>query len=70
MTDLHWLPEMPDWRARLRALSASPETVWDNAIALANARINFVLTNALDETVRRLLPARPDGLATKKPPNR
>ncbi len=65
MTELHWLPEMPDWRARLRALSAGPGSIWDNAVALAGARMNFVLTNALDETLRRALPAPPDGLATK-----
>ena len=52
MTELHWLPALPDWRQRL-ALPANPATAWDNAVALANARLNFVLTNALDETVRR-----------------
>jgi FkbH-like protein len=66
MTELHWLPTIPDWRQRLRTLAADPGTAWDNAVALANARLNFVLTNALDETVRRILPAGPDTLATKK----
>ena len=66
MTDLHWLPTIPDWRERLRALPADPPAAWGNAVALANARLNFVLTNALDETVRRLLPSGPDILATKK----
>jgi FkbH-like protein len=65
MTDLHWLPEMPDWRARLRGLANGPEPVWDNAVALAGARVNFVLTNALDETVRRLMDGPPAGIATK-----
>ncbi len=68
MTDLHWLPEMADWRLRLRALSRAdspPAAIWAAAAALANARINFVLTNALDETVRRVLPAPPEGLSTK-----
>jgi HAD superfamily phosphatase (TIGR01681 family) len=65
MTDLHWLPEMPDWRARLRGLPTGPGSTWDNAVALAGARINFVLTNALDETLRRLLAGPPEGLATK-----
>ena len=66
MTELHWLPTLPDWRQRLRALPADPATAWDNAVALANARLNFVLTNALDETVRRVLPNGPETLATKK----
>ncbi|MEA2742673.1 MAG: hypothetical protein QOG25_1044 [Acetobacteraceae bacterium] len=66
MTDLHWLPTIPDWRQRLRALPSDPTNAWDNAVALANARLNFVLTNALDETIRRVLPTAPDTLATKK----
>ncbi len=66
MTELHWLPSVPDWRRRLRALPADPAAAWENAVALANARLNFVLTNALDETVRRVLPDGPETLATKK----
>jgi len=65
VTDLHWLPTIPDWRARLRALGSDPATVWTESVALANARLNFVLTNALDETVRRTFPTQPAGLATK-----
>ncbi len=65
MTELHWLPEMPDWRARLRGLASEPDLAWDNAVALAGARINFVLTNALDETLRRLLSGPPERLPTK-----
>jgi FkbH-like protein len=65
LSDLHWLPEVPDWRQRLRALGAEPDTAWDQAVALANARLNFVLTNALDQTVQRLFPAPPADLATK-----
>ena len=66
MTDLHWLPAIPDWRQRLRALPSDPATARENAVALANARLNFVLTNALDETVRKVLPDGPGTLATKK----
>jgi FkbH-like protein len=66
MTDLHWLPTIPDWRQRLRALPADPATAWDSAVALANARLNFVLTNALDESIRRVLPSGPHTLATKR----
>src|ERR1035438_9581443 len=65
MTELHWLPEMPDWRGRLRGLDGAPGTVWENAVALAGARINFVLTNALDETLHRLVSDPPKGLPTK-----
>ena len=70
MTELHWLPTHPDWRQRLRALPADPAAdlaaIWDNAVALANSRLNFVLSNALDETVRRVLPDGPENLPTKK----
>jgi FkbH-like protein len=64
VTDLHWLPTLDDWRPRLRALAghASP---WEEAVALANSRLNFVLTNSLDEAVRRAVPTRPPDLATK-----
>jgi hypothetical protein len=44
MTELHWLPSVPEWRRRLRTLSADPAAAWENAVALANARLNFVLT--------------------------
>jgi FkbH-like protein len=66
VTDLHWLPTMDDWRLKLRAIPADPSAAWDKAVALANARLNFVLTNALDETVRRTLPEAPATLTTKK----
>lgn len=66
MTELHWLPTIPDWRQRLRALPSDPATAWDNAVPLANARLNFVLTNALDETLRKVLPTAPENLPTKK----
>ena len=69
MTELHWLPTIPDWRPRLRALGTTggsdPAKTWEEAVALANGRINFVLTNALDEAVRRTFPEQPKGLATK-----
>jgi FkbH-like protein len=65
MTELHWLPEIPDWRSRLKTIAAGPESTWDNAVALAGSRINFVLTNALDETLRRMMSGPPEGLSTK-----
>src|SRR3984885_12905860 len=64
MTELHWLPILPDWRARLRALATHPSP-WDEAVGLANARLNFVLTNGLDEITRRVIPAPPTDLSTK-----
>ena len=54
MTSLYWLPETEDWRGRLRALPGQGEAAWDEAVALANARLDFVRTMALDGTVRQL----------------
>jgi FkbH-like protein len=65
VTELHWLPHIPDWRARVRSLGTDPAAAWPEAVALANAQLNFVLTNALDEATHRVLPAKPEGLATK-----
>ena len=64
MTDLHWLPVLPDWRQRLKALPADPAAAWDTSVALANSRLNFVLSNALDEMVHRVLPDGPETLST------
>jgi FkbH-like protein len=63
VTELHWLPVLPDWRARLRQFAADPS--WENGIALANARLDFVLTNALDTTLRNVIPRPPSDLTTK-----
>jgi FkbH-like protein len=66
VTNLYWLPEPEDWRNRVRALALDADRVWDSAVALANTRLDFIRTNALDETVRRTLgEATPAGLATK-----
>ncbi len=65
MDQLRWLPDAPDWRALLRALSNDADP-WQRAITLANARIDFTRTNALDEYLRRALAgAIPSDTATK-----
>ncbi len=43
------------WPARLREVGSDPATAWDKAVALANTRLNFVRTNALDEIVARAI---------------
>jgi len=73
MTELYWLPELEAWRPRLRALAAgdasgadSGAAAWAEAVALANARLDFVRTNALDQIVaRRFGETAPPDLATK-----
>jgi FkbH-like protein len=62
---LRWLPETGDWRPRLRAVAAADD-LWPAAIPLANTRLDFVRTNALDELVRkRYEGAQPQGIGTK-----
>jgi FkbH-like protein len=63
---LRWLPEHQDWRPRLRALARGEGDIWPRAVALANERLDFIRTNALDETVRRHhANGAPAGLGTK-----
>jgi hypothetical protein len=65
VTELYWLPQVADWRGRLRELRPGRPDVWEHAVALANARLDFVLTNALDERIRGILPEPPTQLATR-----
>jgi len=67
MTTLPWLPEAEDWRERLRAL-IDPATTspWDAGVALANTRLDFLRTIALDDAMRRATQGSPPaGLATR-----
>src|SRR5437763_1187651 len=66
MTILYWLPEIEDWRGRLRGLGNNPETAWDEALALANSRLDFIRTNALDQMISKIFgDAPPKNLSTK-----
>jgi FkbH-like protein len=66
MTALYWLPEIEDWRGRLRGLGDNREAAWDEAVALANSRLDFIRTNALDQTITKLFgDTPPKDLSTK-----
>ena len=70
MTQLHWLPEDPAWRTRLKALRTAPPApaeAWAEAMALANLRMDFVRTNALDQTMRAIFGATPPAGTGTKP---
>lgn len=54
---LYWLPEVPNFRDRLAAFREAPS--WDIAVALANSRLDFLATNALDEAERQAFPSGP-----------
>src|SRR3954471_23384424 len=67
MTSLYWLPELADWRDRLRAFGKNQAGTWDEAVALANTRLDFIRTNALDQTVAAAFGGKPPNeLATKR----
>jgi FkbH-like protein len=61
---LHWLPDDPNWRANLKSFVAGEGGI-DAAVALANGRLDFVRTNALDAQVRRRFSTPPAGLPSK-----
>jgi len=67
VTELSWLPEMPDLRVRMRALAdLPPEAAWGEAVALAGARLDLLRTNQLDAALRRACGSgAPPGLATR-----
>jgi FkbH-like protein len=65
VTDLHWLPSLPDMRERLRALPEDPEAAWEEGVALANFRLDFLCTDSLDTRIRRVVTKPPANLATK-----
>ena len=69
-TSLSWLPIDAGWRVKLKALregGLADEASWDAAVAIANARLDFVGTNALDQTVAALFAGRPRTWLASKP---
>jgi FkbH-like protein len=64
MIELYWLPRIEQWRDRLREFGAG-KPVWEDAVALATARLDAVQTNALDTTVRRSFTGPPGSLPGK-----
>ena len=65
MTQLNWLPTLPDWKQRLKALPEDPTAAWDAAVGLANSALNFVQSNALDEALRRIVTTPPAQVGAK-----
>ena len=67
VTALYWLPDLPDWRSRLRGIPADPAAAWAAGVALANTRLDFIRTNALDTTLRQVLGDAVPAVAIGKP---
>jgi FkbH-like protein len=55
MVDLYWLPEIPDWDERLKALAgrSGPEA-WPALVGLANSRLDLLRTERVSRALRRL----------------
>lgn len=51
MTDLHWLPVCRGWRQALRDLPVECDGVWSTLRRLANTRLDYVRTLALDAAI-------------------
>jgi FkbH-like protein len=62
---LHWLPAPENWREKCKAFATGDGGI-DAAVALANTRLDFVGTNALDATVQKRFRG-PPGELTGKP---
>jgi len=65
MVELYWLPRIEQWRERLRRLGDAGDGVWDEAVALAGARLDALQTNALDTMSRRALTEPPRTVGDK-----
>jgi FkbH-like protein len=66
MRQLRWLPPDENFRPRLKEIGAADQDVWARAVSLANTRLDFIRTNALDAAVRgRLAGATPPDLAAQ-----
>lgn len=64
----YWLVEPQDWNTRIKHIDAleDPAEAWREITALANTRLDFIRTNRLDRSLRRLFnEAPPPGLTTK-----
>jgi FkbH-like protein len=66
--DLYWLPAAEAWPERLKGLDRAGDkaAAWDEIVALANTRMDFIRTGRLDRSLQRLFAdAPPPSLATK-----
>jgi FkbH-like protein len=64
----YWLPEAPDFDARVKALDGltDPVAAWVELVALAETRLDFVRTMRLDRSLQRRFGERsPPGLAAR-----
>jgi FkbH-like protein len=62
---LEWLPAIEDWRARIAGLKSDPAPAIETAIGLANTKLDFIRTSALDQVVRGHWSEAPAGLGTR-----
>jgi FkbH-like protein len=48
MTGLSWLPDLPDWRGRLKQAEAGGPGAWAALLLVARSRLDFIRTNRVD----------------------
>ena len=68
MTSLYWLPEIADWRRALKSARglSDADARWREFVALANHKIDFTQTNALDRAAQSAFSdVPPPGLTTR-----
>ncbi len=64
--ELYWLPDLPNWDSALKSLNAGDAAqAWENMVALANSRVDFLRTQRLARALERHLPEGPPALATR-----
>lgn len=63
---MYWLPEVQNWRNRLKALATFASVdAWTQGVSLANSRLDFLQTNALDRAIRHVVQSPPHDLSSK-----
>jgi FkbH-like protein len=61
----YWLPTVPDIRNRIRAFLRNTGVASDEAVALANTRLDFSLTNAVDGAIHQVFQSCPAAFSTQ-----
>jgi hypothetical protein len=55
MTELYWLPELPDWSDRLKSLTADHQVdAWPTLVQLARSKMDFIRTEKLARAASRI----------------
>jgi FkbH-like protein len=68
MPELHWLPTVPDWQAKLASLAELPDSeAWAGFVHAAHARLGIAETSRLDRALQKRFSAGPPANLGTKP---